>query len=451
MDLAAHGNALNTESRASLKPVQEKARYASIDTLRGVAVLGILAVNIWFFALPEQVMYNPLVAGGLEGPDFWAWLVTHAVFEVKMMSIFSMLFGAGIAMMAERAGLLMLGPRGDVPVPRSFASVHYRRMGWLLAFGIVHGYLIWYGDILFNYAICGMIAYPLRNLAPRWCIIVGLLLTLVFVPIFAGLGLFFEMVRTQAQSDPNAAQDWAQMSAGFAPTPEQLQANIDAHRGTWWETFVHRAKATFFMQLFVIPMYGLWKNLGMMLIGIGLFKLGFLTGRLSNARYAIIAAISLAIGFGLVALSVIDMMRHGFDFVRTLTVSTHFNYLASTFLAVGYAALVVLACKSAALAPLAWLLACTGRMAFSNYLAQSLICTTLFYGYGFGLFATLGRAELALVVFAIWALQLAWSPIWLKFFTFGPAEWLWRSLTYWKIQPLRRTAGAMTSVKSTGD
>ena len=451
MDPAAHGNALNPESRTSLKPVLEKARYASIDTLRGVAVLGILAVNIWFFALPEQVMYNPPLAGGFEGPDFWAWLITHAVFEVKMMSIFSMLFGAGIAMMAERAGLIMLGPRGDVPVPRSFAGIHYRRMGWLLLFGMIHGYLIWYGDILFNYALCGMIAYPLRNLAPKWCIIVGLLLTLVFVPIFSGMGLMFGYFRAQAATDPSAAQAWAEMSAGFAPTPEQLHANIDAHRGTWWDTFLHRAKTTFFMQLGVLPMFGLWKNLGMMLIGIGLFKLGFLTARLSAARYALIAAISLPVGFGLVVLGVADMRAHDFDFVRTVMVSTHFNYIASTFLCIGYAAVVMLACKSAALAPLAWLLACTGRMAFSNYLAQSLICTTLFYGYGFGLFATFGRAELALVVLAIWALQLAWSPIWLKFFTFGPAEWLWRSLTYWKIQPLRRTAGAMTSVKSTGD
>jgi len=442
MDLAAHGHSMSATPqplpKPTLQPVQEQARYNSIDSLRGVAVLGILAVNIWFFALPEQIMYNPPLAGGFEGPDYLAWLFTHVFFEIKMMSIFSMLFGAGIAMMAERAGVLMLGPRGDVPVARSFAAIHYRRMAWLLLFGMIHGYLIWYGDILFNYAICGMIAYPLRRLTPKWCIIIGLLLTLVFIPIFSGMGLMFSHFRAQAQSDPGAAQAWAQMSEGFAPSPEKLQATIDAHRGTWWETFLHRAPTTFMMQLFVIPMYGLWKNLGMMLIGIGLFKLGFLTGRLSPGRYAAAAAITLTIGFALVALSVLDMKALDFDFVRTMTVSTHFNYLASTFLAVGYAAVVMLACKTAALAPITWLLSCTGRMAFSNYLAQSLICTTIFYGFGLGLFGKLGRAELLAVVVAIWILQLAWSPIWLRFFAFGPAEWAWRSLTYWKLQPLSR-------------
>ncbi len=438
MDSAAAVNQVSSVASVNLQPVRERARYGSIDTLRGVAVLGILAVNIWFFALPEQIMYNPPLAGGFEGADFWAWLVTHAVFEVKMMSIFSMLFGAGIAMMAERAGVEMLGPRRDFPVARSFAGVHYRRMGWLLLFGMIHGYLIWYGDILFNYALCGMIAYPLRKLAPRWCIAVGLVLTLVFVPLFAGMGIMFELFRSQAASDPAAADAWTQMSEGFAPTPEKLQETIDAHQGTWWETFLHRAETTLFMQIGVLPMYGLWKNLGMMLIGMGLFKLGFLTAGLSVSRYIAIAAVSLPVGFVLVGLGVADMMAHDFDFVRNVMVSTHFNYLASTFLCVGYSAAVMVVCKTATLAPVAWLLGRTGQMAFSNYLAQSLIGTTLFYGYGFGLFATLGRAELAGVVVAIWALQLTWSPIWLRYFAFGPAEWAWRSLTYWKVQPVWR-------------
>ena len=154
-----------------LNPTPANQRILSLDLLRGVAVLGILAVNIQVFAMIDAAYLNPASFGDMAGLNGWVWYITYLVADTKFITIFSILFGAGIALMADRA--LARG--------RSAAALHYRRMFWLLLFGLVHAYLLWYGDILVTYAICGICIYPLHRLRNRWLIPLALLLILLLV------------------------------------------------------------------------------------------------------------------------------------------------------------------------------------------------------------------------------------------------------------------------------
>jgi len=175
-----------------------------------------------------------------------------------------------------------------------------------------------------------------------------------------------------------------------------------------------------------------------MVLGMALVRTGVLTGHRSTRFYAIAAAACYLIGLPMVILGIIDNEAHSFEPVRAALVGTPANAIGSLPVALGHAALLLLVVKLGALKLLRRALSAVGQMAFTNYLSQTIICTTLFYGYGFGLYGKLDRPALLAIVIAIWALQLVWSPLWLARFRFGPAEWLWRSLTYFRLQPMRR-------------
>lgn len=431
------------ESLNPATPVSLTERFASIDLLRGIALLGILTMNIGTFAFIEADFFNPTVLNQYSGANRIVWLINHFVFDMKMMSIFSMLFGAGIILMTGRAAA-----RG-----RSPAGFHYRRMGWLLLFGVLHAYLLWYGDILFLYAVCGMLVFPLRKLAPKWLFILGALVMLIAIPINMGVGFGLGYVRDQAleaQAALDAGQTlsgdqeemlqmWSEMRPGFDPTPEQIEAETAEQLSDYGTIFVRRVPQSLMMQTFLLVTWGIWRVCGLMLIGMALMKLGAFAAAWNNRRYLATAAIAYAIGYPLVYFGWRRMDASGFDFIQTYSLDWHFNYAGSVLVAIGHACLVMLWFRSGGLAFLQRLLANVGRMAFSNYILQSLICTTLFYGYGFGLFGSLERWQLGLVVVGVWAINVVFSAMWLAHFRYGPLEWLWRSLTYAKLQPMRLT------------
>jgi uncharacterized protein len=174
-----------------------------------------------------------------------------------------------------------------------------------------------------------------------------------------------------------------------------------------------------------------------MFLGMGLMKLGVFGGERPMRFYARTAALGYGIGLPLMVVDAVEQVRHGFDDAYLLHGGELYNDLGSLVVAMGHVGLLVLIVKAGALGRLTRRLAAVGRMALSNYLMQSIVCTTLFYGYGFGLFGRVGRPGLCAIVLAIWAVQLVASPLWLGRFRFGPAEWLWRSLTYGKLQPMR--------------
>ncbi len=396
------------------RPVGPSGRLESLDVLRGFAVLGIFAINIWFFALPETFYLNPTaldpIRGPLEGAEWVVWYATHVLVAYKFVTLFSMLFGAGIVLMAERS------ERGR----------HTRRMLWLLVFGLIHAYLIWPGDILVTYALCGLIVGGMREWRASTLWITGLVLIAV-----GGLinTLFIEALRfaPPAQQADIIAQAWQ-------PDAQALQAQIAL-----------RAEGSIFDQISenIITAVGMqtggfltsvgWRTAGVMAIGMALYKTGVLTGARSAAFYAILAVAGFALGLPVVMAGVDYSAARDWSMIDSLGMGFLFNYVGSLAVAAGWMGLVLLIVRLGWLGSARRALAAAGRMAFTNYIAQSVIATILMYG--FDLFGALTLVELALLVAGVWAVQLIWSPLWLSRFSQGPLEWLWRRATYGPAPP----------------
>jgi uncharacterized protein len=435
------------------EPVTAGERVASVDVLRGVALLGILAMNIVFFSWPEDAYTNPTRGGGDTGLNLFIWAFNHLVFDVKMMSIFSMLFGAGLVLMGERADA-----RG-----KSLVWIYYRRVLWLLVIGALHAYLLWSGDILVLYAQCGLLLYPFRHLRARTLVILGVLALSVVILLGAAVGAgvsFLEAAAARAQATKESGEEPKKFDAWIEtiwttkilpelrPSPEKLaersEKEIKAHRdGGYLRIVQHNAPQLLATHTIVFVIFLVWEISGRMLLGMGLMKLGVFSAARSRSFYGWMIALGYGLGLPLVAYDTCLLLIHNFEFPHSLRSMFLFNHIGSILVALGHVGVVMMICKSGALPWLTRRLAAVGRMALSNYLMHSLICTTLFYGYGFALYGKLDRTWLALIVLAIWTLQLLISPLWLARYRFGPAEWVWRSLTYWRLQPMRREVPAL--------
>jgi uncharacterized protein len=422
-------------------PVDSSERIASIDVMRGVAVLSILVINIYSFGLPMAVLKNPPVAGGITGVDFGTWLATHMVFYHKFITIFSMLFGGGLVLLSSRLELRGLSVRG----------IYYRRILWLLLFGLCHAYLLWIGDILYFYAICGLLIYLFRRKSSRKLIIIGTVVYLVVLPLQHGAGRMFEFMSDTAEraeialaegkeineAEAGILEGWKNIRRGFAPTQEELEREIEVFRDGYAGIVKERTGALLWMQTMATLFYFIWRIGGLMLIGMGLMKAGVFSAARSKRFYVAMLVSCYAVGFTLVAIGVVKLIAHDFDFIYNYKTASLFNLVGAPLVSFGHISVVMLVCKSGALGWITRRLAAVGRMAFSNYIFDAVVCTTIFYGYGFGLFARYGRFQLMGFVLAIWIVQLIVSPIWLERFRFGPLEWIWRTLTYGRAQPFR--------------
>jgi uncharacterized protein len=423
-------------------------RVTSVDVLRGVAVLGILAANIIVFGLPMNENYSPRLSADPGDLNQVVWVLTHVIIDGKMMTIFSMLFGAGLVLMGSRAD-----ERG-----RPLARLYYRRIFWLLAIGLVHSYFIWVGDILVPYAECGLLLYPLRRKSARALIVLGILLILVFVLLGTGVGAGIDYIRTTAErveaakaagespaeGDAQIHEFWTQLRPHIEVTREErassAAAEIAGYRAPYLEIVARRGEVLLGIQTIGFPLGMLWIVGGRMLLGMGLMKLGVFSATLSVSSYRRLVAFGYGLGLPLVAYDTVQLLRHDFHFMDLFRSIVLLNTFGSILIALGHVGVVMLIVKAGRAPGITRRLAAVGQMALTNYLIQSLACTFLFYGYGFGLFGMLDRLQLAGVVLIIWTAQILYSAPWLRYFRFGPAEWLWRSLTYWKLQPLRRAA-----------
>lgn len=403
-------------------PVIQQDRIQSIDVLRGVAVLGILVMNIQAFGLIPAAYMNPTALGEIEGSDYWVWYLGHLFTDTKFISIFSMLFGAGIVLMTSRAEA-----KGAV----GSGATHYKRMLWLVVFGLLHSYVLWYGDILYSYGMCGMLVYLFRKMRPGPLLIWGFIG--VGIATLSLYGMAWSYPEWGAEAHKDIAKDWA-------PTAEQIAEQHEIYRGSWFEQFPHRAKGVVMMQTFVLFALMIWHFGGMMLIGMALYKWGLFSAERSKGFYAGLVALAGLVGIPAIAYGVHLHEAGGWELERSFFFGpvAQINRLVAPIVSLGWIGLVMLACKTPAFKALTRPFAAVGQMALTNYLMQTIICTTIFYGHGFGQFGHLGRTELLGVVVAVWIAELIWSPLWLARFRFGPFEWLWRSLTYLKWQPLRR-------------
>jgi len=397
------------------EPMALQSRLLNIDIIRGIALLGILLMNIQAFSMNFSAYSNPTSFGDLTGINFYVYYLSHLFADQKFMTIFSILFGVGIVLMADN-----IEKKGGNPT-----KVHYKRMFILAVFGMLHAYLLWFGDILFPYALAGMIAYTARKKSVRFLLITAFL-SIGFCSLVMYLISFAIPMMEEA--------DLQNMLAMWAPTQEMIDKDILVNQASWLGQMEHRNFMASKMQTNVL--FYLFRIVGLMMIGMAFFKLDFFGKRFSNKSLTISAVVTLVLGL----LLIINGNQANFDSgwqVDSMMAGIQPNYWGSILMAYSYMSLLVVFCRSSALMKLKSLLANVGKMALTNYLSHTLICGFIFYGWGLGFYGSVERSEMLLVVIGVWLFQLFFSSFWMARFQFGPFEWLWRSMTYGKRQPLK--------------
>lgn len=432
-------------------PLIQSERITIIDSLRGVALLGILLMNIPAFALSYQMYYNLDVRNEYNDANYYTWWIVNGGFEGTMRAIFTMLFGAGSLLLLER-----LEKKNSVI---SAADIYYRRLIWLLIFGIINAFVfLWPGDILYTYALCGLFLFPFRELSPKWLLALGILM--MTIATFKDTLELHDAKKMRVKGEQVAAI--LKKDSTTKLTDEQKEDK------TKWEAFVEKHKVENVRKevekeekkmqkgYFDIMAYYkdinvkiqsqsfyndyFWDAMCLLFIGMALFKWGVLTGERSKGFYWMMLLLGYAIGLPLSYYMLKVMGGSGFDPSKYFD-KLYIQYYQEKrfFLAMGHIGFIMLLYKYGILKWLLNALAKVGQMAFTNYLSQSIICAIIFYGFGFGLYGKMQRYEIYYVAGAIWLFQIIFSSIWLKYFYFGPFEWVWRTLTYWKKQPMRRT------------
>jgi uncharacterized protein len=437
------------------EPVSSDARLRTLDVLRGAALLGIALMNIVFSGLPMAAYSNPNLWGGNDPLNVGVLAVQWVLFDGKMRALFSMMFGAGIVLFMGRAIARENSVRaGDLMT---------RRLLWLILFGALHGWLIWAGDILYAYGLFGLLVVPMRNVSPRKLLITSAVALLVLCLAVVGMGLKQRSTRnaamavraaeaqgqtlTKEQQDAKRAWDEAYNQA--LPSREKLQEEVDNYRRGYGGVMTQRApvmRQLNFAPVYFPPNIDIW---ALMLIGMALFKLGVLQGDRASGFYARMALVCYGIGIPVNALSTYGMIASNFDIVATFFWNAPYQ-IGRVAVALGHASLLILIVKGGWLQSLSDRLAAAGQMAFSNYILHSMIYALVFYAPGLRLFGQLQRYQLYYVVLGMWIVSLLVSPIWIRHFRFGPLEWCWRSLTYWKRQPMRRRSDAPADVYAIG-
>ena len=359
-----------------------------------------------------------------------------------------MLFGAGM--------ILFTMNKKETPGGVTIAELYYRRLLLLVLFGVIHGYVIWTGDILYLYALAGMLLYPFRKTAVKWlfllaiiCIGIGILKGMLRYNETRGKrAAYVEAVKAEKGGKALTAEQqiatttWVEIENNRRPDRERRERNIRKMHSGYGTIF------TFFMpgnsgdQSWGIY-HGVWGSLCMMFLGMALFRLGFFSNKLSTSTYAIGLLIGYGIGIpiGWIMFNArISELLNYVTYVDAYRVPHGAFYgFKRVFLCLGHASLIMLVFRSRIIPWLLKGLANVGQMAFTNYLMQSIICTLFFYGYGLDYFNHFKYHQLFFVVAAVWIFQLIFSAIWLRYYRFGPFEWLWRSLTYWKRQPMMKS------------
>ena len=369
--------------------------------------------------MPGAAYLNPAAYGDLSGINKWVWIISFVFADAKMMAIFSMLFGAGVVLVTDRA----MAKTGKS------AGLHYSRSFWLLVFGLIHAHLIWSGDILVSYAVCAFFVYFFRNRSAKTLIITGVILIGIhsLISIMAG------------GSIPTWPEDQlAEAIADWAPGTDVLQQEIASITGSISEQVSLNSTNATMMQTLVLPWLFIWRASGLMLIGMALYKLGILTAERSKQFYQKGMIAGWLIGFPIVIYGVYSNFQNNWSYEYSMFFGNQWNYWGSLFVSFGYVCGIMLFTLSNSFIEMKKRLAAVGQMAFTNYITQSLICVFIFWGVGLGLFGQFERWQQLLVVFAVWIIQYSWSKPWLERYRFGPLEWLWRTLSYRKKQSFIR-------------
>jgi uncharacterized protein len=410
--------------------MQSVDRHLSLDAMRGFGVMGILLLNIIGFAMPGAAYINPAAWGGTDPLNIGVWATNFVLFDGKMRGLFSVLFGASMLLIIQRAEAS----------GQNAKSVHLNRMAWLFAIGAAHYIVLWWGDILVPYAISGTLALyfvhkDLKQLV-RWAIILYSLYFVIACLMVAG-GWWQSVQGLAPGADPATIESTRKMLASFGqPGSSDIARDLALYRGGWQAIFADNL-STFPSSLTNALLLFTLDTLGMMLLGMAMLKSGFILGLWAPAMYAKIARRAFAIGLGPMIALAAWVIASGFDTMTAFGAFFAFSFPFRVVLTVGWVAALLWLIVRYRDNALIVRVAAAGRAAFSNYLGSSAIMTFIFYGWGLGLFGQIDRITAMAFVLGAWGIMLWWSKQWLERFRFGPAEWLWRSLARRSVQPMR--------------
>ncbi|HEX5655185.1 MAG TPA: DUF418 domain-containing protein [Chitinophagaceae bacterium] len=446
------------ELASQAAPVQASERIIILDSLRGIAILGILLMNVPGFALPEPAYGDPSVMNEMGTINYQTWYFIDWALEGSQRALFSMLFGAGIILFISRQEKKL---EGLLP-----ADYFFRRQLWLLVFGLFNAFvLLWFWDILFHYACLGMIMFAFRRLSPKQ-LVVGAAVCLLLMTVRENRD-FYESKKIIRKGELVAALDTTTTKLTSRQKEElsamkafEERSTVDAKKkrmekslasvgGNYADLYAYQSDRSFRTEVNYLY-FGGWDILVFMFLGMAFFKSGVLTGQAPTKTYLWMAVLGMGLGLLVSYFRLqgrIDNQFNAFEIAKNV----RFDYyeISRTLRALGIFGIIMLLYKSGWFKWLFALMRPVGQMAFTNYLMQSLIGGLFFYGIGFGMFGKLQRYEIYYFVAAVWALEIIWSHIWLRYFRFGPLEWLWRSLTYWKKQPFRKEQPQLTFIKQT--
>ncbi len=394
------------------QPIDLKQRIHSLDLLRGFAVLGILIMNITSFSQVSMAYMNPTIGAGLDGYNKYFHAFNYIFADTRFMSIFSILFGAGVVLFTQRI---------EAKGKKAF-GLHYKRLFWLLLFGLIHAYLIWHGDILVAYAICGGLVFFFRKSSVRKLLIFSIIFFLV--PIGFNALTYYSMPADQLEKT----------FSFFNPSTQEIAKQTEAMLGSIGAQIPLRMKEAIGLQTLVFMIEIFWRTMSMMLLGMLLYKKGILSAEKSNAYYLKMMTIGFVVGLIVSGFGLYQAYALEWNGAYVMNVGANYKFVSGVSMALAYIGMLMWFYKKGILKPLQSRLQSAGRMAFTNYIGMSVICGLIFYGHGLGLFGSLDRLQQFLVVIAIWVVMLVVSPLVLKTYRFGPLEWFWRKLTYLKFK-----------------
>ncbi|MCF8390467.1 MAG: DUF418 domain-containing protein [Bacteroidales bacterium] len=423
----------------NLQPLKAEKRISSIDTLRGVALLGILLINIAGMALPDPAYFDPSLSGGHTGWNLKVFFINSMFFEGTMRGLFSLLFGAGI--------VLFVNVKEDSGNRFELLEVWYRRLIWLIVIGMIHAYiLLWPEEILFAYGMIGLLLFPFRRLSPEK--LIGISAAIVLVGVFLNVQdantskreqkHYFDAVSLIERGEEIPYEtlldyySWLEKYAVMKPSAEILESRMERMQNGYADAFKEQKKKSYFFESEYHYRHNYIDILSMMLLGIALFKLRILHAEKSSRYYFLMILIGYGIGLSINYFETTSYINSNFALIKYYELLRTYD-LGRIPTMMGHIGLIMLFCKSNLIPFLKSALSAVGRMALTNYIMHTIIASIIFTG--FAQYGKWQRFELYYLVAAIWIFQLILSPIWLRYFRFGPVEWLWRSLSYQKRQP----------------
>lgn len=412
----------------AVAPVAQGERIETLDFIRGLAVMGILAANIVAFGQPfEAYMYPAAFLTEPGDPGGWMWIAQFILIDGKMRGLFTLLFGAGMYLFMEKAWA-----RGAT------RSLQAWRLFILMIFGMIHYFFIWPGDILFYYAVFGFLVLACIGWSVKTQLAVGLCGYLSGVLFYAlTMSAPWAIVASSIGDAPDMADDRAGLIAGIEEAlAHGAVPNAAIASGDYGTLVMHRFAEQWYEPLGNVLLFG-FETFPLMLIGVALYRLGFFSGAFERSRMLVWGWAGLILG-ALAHLAIgLAMQADGFSYYGTLAAFMGLSPLPRLWMVLGLAALLVVYSPSAT----GWLaerIRAAGRAAFTNYLGTSIVMMFVFHGWALGLFGQLSRPQLYIVVALAWAAMLAWSKPWLDRYRYGPLEWFWRCLTYRTLFPLSR-------------